>query len=671
MITSKFLCYFCCGFEEENVREKRGLESCIKRLLLLILYMESILKFYIRLILFLLPWFFVPQMYNSFGLAKSGLLIIGGVVGLMIWLIEFLIKKNEVIKWNGLLSWFLVLVMLMGISFLTISSGAKARSMISSSGFGSFVGLLMWLFLWIQIDDKKERMVQFKWLSVSGIVVAIGSLITFMIPGSKLPLVWPKSDPILSIGQNWSLVGSLIGEAVLMLILIIGWLKILLIKLKEKEDFNNYLTEAMGVVFFGLILFLDVYKIIKLGWGYLDIKTTWIIAVESLKNSPLLGIGIGNFYQAFLLFKPLSFNLTKFWSSVFETSSIGLLNLWTEMGILGLGWVLFGLTKLLKKIRNNNFILVFVASLLILLLPIEMLTLVLIFWVFVISGLWTSREVKMKLLVSEKNINVMPYIVGFLLLIGIGFAGYWEARIIVGDIYWMKSVKAASKNDGSGAYNNQIKAIGMNPNMADYRAVYSQTCLALSQNFLTKENLTDADKEQGTVLIQQSVREAKAAIGLDKNNSGYWSNLGAIYKSLIGLVEGAGTWSVQAYQQAVVLNPNDPILKLNLGGLYFGLNDFESADRVFEEVVLNKNDYANGWYNWAYSGKQLGKLEMAINRMKKALELVPADSTDYEAADKILTEWKKELEEKNKTNENKEIPLNEETKPLEEITPTP
>jgi len=31
---------------------------------------------------------------------------------------------------------------------------------------------------------------------------------------------------------------------------------------------------------------------------------------------------------------------------------------------------------------------------------------------------------------------------------------------------------ATVKNDATGAYNNQIKAIGMNPNLADYRAMY-------------------------------------------------------------------------------------------------------------------------------------------------------------------------------------------------------
>jgi len=658
--------------------------------------MKNVLKIYTRLILFLLPFFFVPQIYNAFSLAKSGLLLIGGAIGLILWMVEMFVDKEETVKWNKLMTWLLVLVVLMGITFFMMGVGVRNRSMMTQSGFGTFLGLLIWVFLWLQINNKKEKEIQLRWLSISSIIVAIGSLVAFMIPSSKLPLNLPKSNPIISIGQGWSITGSLLAEAILMFLMVIEWLKRLLAKLKGKEELNQYLMESFGVVFFGLILFLDIYKIVKLGWSYLDIKTAWVIAVESLKNSPLFGVGSGNFYQAFLVFKPASFNLTKLWSMAFDTSAMGILNLWTEVGILGLGWVMFGLINFAKKIKSNDYLLVLIMLLMVLFLPVNLVTLFLVFWVLAFSDIWTLKETKMKLLLGEKNFNVMPFMVALLLLIGIGWGGYWEAKMLIADVYWMKAVKAASKNDGTNTYNYQIKAIKMNSSMADYRAIYSQTSLALAQNFLNKTEISDTDKENGTKLIQYSVSEAKTAINLDQTNAGYWSNLASIYKSLIGLVDGANDWSIQAYQQAIALNPNDPLLKLNLGGLYFGLNDFESADRVFEEVVVSKNDYANGWYNWAYSGKQLGKLELAVNRMKQALQLVPADSSDYETANKVLVEWQKELDEANKkastnketqvnngepvlttpqvlptgTDKEKEIQPNKEMEPPVEVTPT-
>jgi tetratricopeptide (TPR) repeat protein len=252
-----------------------------------------------------------------------------------------------------------------------------------------------------------------------------------------------------------------------------------------------------------------------------------------------------------------------------------------------------------------------------------------------------------------------------------GFGGYWEVKILIADGYWRKAVLAASKNDGTATYNLEIKSIGINPNMADYRAIYSQTSLALAKNFLTKENMTDEDKQSGTTLVQQAVREAKAAVSLDQKNADYWSNLANIYKSLVGMVDGAADWSVQAYQQAIIFDPVDPLVKLDLGGLYYGMGDFESADRIFEQVVSNKNDYANGWYNWAYSAKNLNKLEMAVSRLDQALKLVPADSADYEKASQELTVWKKELDELNAKNKAAATPQTTTPETLKTAQPLP
>lgn len=594
------------------------------------------------------PLFFLPVIYNSFGLGKISFLMISGFLGLLIWLIDVLVSKKEVIKWNRFLIWFLVLLVWMVVSFVIADPGVRMKSMIGQFGLGSFLGLFIWLFLWLQISDREESKKQFLWLSASGIVVAVLSLIAFMIPTTKLPLLWPKSNPVLSISEGWSITGSLLGEIILFLFLGIEWLKRLLNKLKDKADINKYLMEAVGVIFFGLILFLDIYKMTKIGWIFLDGRTAWVIAVESLKNNPIFGVGPGNFYNAFQNFKPNSFNLTKLWASVFDSSSMGILNLWTELGLGGLLLVVVGIINLLKKIKEKGFGTVLIMVLIVLFLPVNLLSLFLMVWVMAFSKLFLIKEAKMKLMVGEKGINIMPYILGLIILGGIGFGGYWETRILIADGYWRKALIAASQNDGTNTYNFEIKAIGMNPNMADYRAVYSQTCLSLARNFLDKEEVSDSDKESGTTLVQQSVREAKAAVTLDQNNPDYWSNLASIYKSLIGVVEGADGWAVQAYQQTISFNPSNPLIKLDLGGLYYGVGDFKLAEMLFEQSIINKNDYANGWYNWAYAAKQQNQLQNAVSRLTQALTLVPADSTDYEKAMEELDTWKKELEELNK-----------------------
>ena len=72
-----------------------------------------------------------------------------------------------------------------------------------------------------------------------------------------------------------------------------------------------------------------------------------------------------------------------------------------------------------------------------------------------------------------------------------------------------------------------------------------------------------------SVLLQQAVREGKSAVSLDGLNANYWTNLATIYRDLIGVVDGAPDWSLSAYQQAVALDPTNPSLRLDMGGLLY------------------------------------------------------------------------------------------------------
>jgi len=263
-------------------------------------------------------------------------------------------------------------------------------------------------------------------------------------------------------------------------------------------------------------------------------------------------------------------------------------------------------------------------------------------WLLAISS--EVKRVNLNLGVGEKKINVAPGIMAVVLVGVVGFGGYWMYRMLLGDIFMRQSLVAATKNDGGTTYNLQIKAIGMNPTNAAYRMTYSQTNMALAQTILANKELTNDDKEKASTLVQQGVREAKAAISLDQLNPNYWNNLATIYRNLIGMVEGAESWSLQAYQQAAALDPVNPSIQMEMGGLLYAAGDYTDAERVFEEVVTSKQDYANGWYNWAYAAKKLNNLTAAVSRLTQALTLVPVDSGDYDSASKELASWNKELE---------------------------
>jgi len=593
----------------------------------------------------LFPIFFLPVVVDVFGFGKNWFLGATALVGLVLWVAELLTAKKYVVRVNKVFWLLLTLTVWAGIVWTRLTLGAQARTLMVPVGWGTMISLLIWVFLWLQVGDKEERGKQLWFLSVSGVLVAVFSLVMFMLPVSKLPILIPKENPILSIGQGWSLAGSLMGEGIFLLLLVCEWLKRLLAKLRNKDGKGKYIVEAVMTAIFGLVMLLDVYRLATTGLVMLDKNSSWVIAAETLKRSPFFGVGLGNFVQAFNLYRPVQYNLTKYWSSGFNTSSMGILNLWTELGIVGLGLMvmLFVAWSKTNKKRSDRFVaLIFLVLLAV--LPTDLMLWFVVVWLLA-GDLFEVQEMKLILNVGEKNLNISPWILSALLMVGVVFGGYHWVRILRGEMFFRDSFVALSKNNGGLTYDLQIKAIGQNNMSAEYRRIYSQTNLSLAQSILSNKEATEDDKQKASTLIQQSVREAKSAIALDGNNALYWTNLATIYKALIGMVEGSSDWSFQAYQQAAALDPVNPLVKLDLGWLLFAAGRYDEADRVFEQVVYSKTDYANGWYNWAYTAKNSNKLADAVQRLTQALALVPVDSGDYDKAAKELAVWQKELDE--------------------------
>ena len=374
--------------------------------------MNKFLRIYTRLVLALMPLFFLPVIYDGFGLGKVSFLVLSGGLGLIFWVVEAIWGKKTEVKFSK--GWWLIV--LLGVwsvvSFLRMSQGAQARSITSPLGIGSLVGLIFWFFLWLQVRSREEYEKQLNWLTVSAVLVGITSLVVFVMPESKLPFNWPKDNPVISISNSWSVTGSLLSEVVLFGFLTVEWVRRLVKKIKNRAEFADYFKEAIVAAFLGLMVVVAGYRLVKLGWLYLDLTTSWVIAVETLKNSPLFGVGLGNFVEAFSRFRPASFNMTDMWVNMFGVSLMGIFHWWTELGLVGLGLILILMVSSWKQ--KNKLGLVLLGSV-VLLTPPVFLTVFLMFWVMA-TFLGETKEAQMILEAGETKKNIMPYIVGLLKL---------------------------------------------------------------------------------------------------------------------------------------------------------------------------------------------------------------------------------------------------------------
>jgi len=591
--------------------------------------------------MFLFPISFLPVVVDGFGFGKNWLWLMLGLVGMVLWVVELLVTKSEKVKYNLPMLLGLVLVIWAGYLWTRESSGGQMSSLMNVGGMGTILATGIWWFLLVQKSDKDDRKVQLNFLSVAGVLVAITSLVVFVLPASKLPMSIPNAEnPWMVLSSAWSLTGSVLAEAILMLFLALEWARRLMKKIKGGE---TYIKEAVLAAVFGLVMMLAIFKTFKAGWVVLDGQSAWVIATETFKRSPIWGAGPGNFIQAFNMFRPATYNASSYWTNAFSMSSSGILNIWTELGIVGLVIVLLLVWMAVVRKKDFDWLRIILIGGVVLFTPITLIGIMMLVWLLA-QKMSEIRNAGLVVKMGEKGFNGAPWVVGLLLVGGSLYAGYWMTRVMLADVYMRQSLVAAAKNDGGTTYNLQIKAIGMNPANADYRRMYSQTNLALATSLLSVETLSDEDKEKASVLIQQAVREGKAAVSLDQQSSIYWSNLAAIYRGIVGAVEGAADYAYQAYTQAVALDPVNPSLRLELGGLLFAAERYDEADRAFEEVVVNKQDFANGWYNWANSAKKMNRIDLAVQRLTQAVALVPKESGDYEKAAKELEEWKKEYE---------------------------
>ena len=588
---------------------------------------------------FLVPLFFLPITAEFYDFNKNYLLWLGVIIGFLFWGIKIVREQKLEVKSSPL---FLPLLfwVIAGVLSTIFSSPNKVEALLLPGGLGTLLGLFLFHFLILNLVEDRQKI--FWALTASAAVLALLAVYQFFGLGEKI--IPASSTLAFAQAKTWTPAGSLLG-VVSLILAVLPPLFFWLFKNLKKNPLKSAVAGLLALVLLaggGLA----VYQMLPgkpAALTLLPYSSSWAIAVETFKQKPLLGVGPVNFISAFNRFRPVSFNQTDFWNLRFGVASSFLFQLWTELGLLGLAafvLLLVSLGKYIKRSKNiSEFAGLITVVFVLLFLPQNF---PLLFALFVLLA-WAS-ETKEKLALSlGGNFRWLP-LSGVILLFSplVWFA----TRAYEGEIYFKKSLSALAKNDGLGTYNNQIKAIQKNPYRVDFRLSYSQTNLALANSIASNPpsgQLTDQDRNNITQLVQQAIREARAATALNPTNAITWENLAQVYRQLINFAQGADQWAIASYQQAVANDPINPRLRLDLGGLFYALGNYDEAQKIFRVVVDLKPDYANGWYNLAAAYREDKKYQQAYQAMQQTLALVPTDSADWQKAKQELDELAKKL----------------------------
>lgn len=641
---------------------------------------------------FILPGFFLPFTQDWYETNKQVLFLSGVLVGMVLWGMRMVTLGEIRIVRSRL-----------GLPLLMLSLATIFSLLLAPSRFVSLVSLSTWVliaspFLYLVYLNTPTSLRDIQKIVVAFLLgSSLLSILTLFYQAIEIGLVTsPSFFPSIKLTPAGSIIN--LNAVQIITIILAG-----LLAYYEKKGFKKVL--CVGVTALALLTLLlsnpwaAPQKPLLLGW-----TESWNVAVGSFKSNPLTGAGPGKYAESFQRFKPLAYNSTENWTIVFGSALNAPLQILTELGLVGTVAFVFLLVVsffLLKEIfltliptknpnenseenpRENTPADIWLKTLtggfagalfVFIFFP---LTTTSIFLFVAATALMeklrfllkpeTSQEVQIWVLAlpvpsinnyngeqtsfeqgrlipdnSPSKTTLAKFVFGVICTLTVFFV-YAFSRSYAAEIKYQESLKAAAASKGTQTYDLQQKAINFNPLEARFHIAYANTNMGIANALASsrKEGLTEEDSKNIGQLINQAVREARRAITLAPNNSIYWENLGNIYRDLRGVAGGSEQWALTSYTQAINLNPYNPRLRIAIGGIYYGMKDWDNAISAFTDSAKLKPDFANAYYNLAWAYRQKGDYIRAFQAMQKTVELTSNDAESSLKAQAEMEEFQR------------------------------
>jgi len=634
-------------------------------------YIKASSLIILSFLLIIFPAFFLTNTTNFFVLPKQFLILTAAIILLILWALRMILENKITIQINP----FNAAIGILGIIAL-ISSFFSVN--VYDSFFQSipFVGILVLYFLFINnAGDKKSIKTAF-YSFILGAVLASAISIFYGLKVYIFPISQIENQYFNSFGSTIQAIIYYVAVFLVVFFTLIPRIKNKL-NIFSAESIFYMLSSLVLIVAIGVSLyqiFSNPQTVVLLPFAYgLQISFAAVSQnSQRFMQSLLLGSGYGTFGVDFSLFKLASFNQQpNIWNVAFPYSSSYALELLATTGILGALAYFFLLFKLIKaKINKKSvlYVVIFILALVSFILPLSISTLFLFFMLiaFYATGLYLEDNkafytVEIKLVAlrkglfvlsenanysydspSERKANVLlPTAFFALILIAVLFIGFFGFKFLRADLTFAQSLKAQNQNDGQKVYDLQRRAIQDFQQRSDFHRIFSQINLALANSVSSSVppgSSPSAQTQQTVVtLLQQSINSGRNAITLSPGLAINWENLSQIYRSLIGISENADQFAISSLEQAIAIDPTNPQLYIQLGGIYYQLNQFDAAQNQFQVAINLKPDLANAYYNLGHALEAKNDLQKALSAYQAVEQLTKNDKASN---DKIKEEIK-------------------------------
>jgi len=597
---------------------------------------------------FILPLFFLPITSEFYEYNKQYLLIISSTVLLLIWAVSSVLERKVRIIRNPFTLPLLAIVASWIVSTIAQTPN-RTEALIDPGNTGTIVALCIYFFSSVDLVRTKKQLdlllnttlASFSLLSVLTILWNTG-LMGKILPWAAFqnPLWSPSANPL---------------STFTLLIVLLPLLAVFIVK--QKENSSKTLGLSIAALLFIVASGMIAYRVFRIPANrpiFLPQSTSWSIAMESLKISPLLGTGPGTYLMDFTRFRPVSYNLTQNWAVRFTSSSNFYLQTLATVGLLGLlaiSFLVIKVASLLAKVAKSSSesalhipaLSSLISALLILVsmffLPPTITAYFLLFTLMIVTV--AALKLTGSSMVHEANIDIVaasesgvrtPILPWVFLVLSLALAipgSIVFAKAYYAEILFQKALTAAAQNQGKNTYDLIYAAIRANNLKDSYRVAASQTNLLLANSAASKKDLTAEERNTITQLVQQAIREAKNAVTLNPTKVTNVENLAGIYQNLLNFAQGADEWSVASYRQAVLLDPTNPNLRISLGGIFYARKNYDEAIRLFQQAADLKPNYANAYYNMSAAYKEKKDYQNAYLAMQNVVNLIDKTTPDF------------------------------------------
>lgn len=628
-------------------------------------FLSSVATILTATIFLLFPLFFLTITTDYFTFPKQILIVGGALLLLVLWGIKVVIEKRITFLLNPLNIPILLFAVVLVLS--TIFSLSSQDAILQAVP----VILLCAIFITTVnfISDKASFTIVVTSLIIGSALSALLSIFAYF-NIYLLPFEAVKNQGFNTHGSPIQYAAYLLPLLVLCVASLIDIVK--KGKLKSITKDYSYILQLVSAVIFAIGLGIVIYQIvvapqkpILLPFNHGFQVAFAAISQDSahMAQSLLVGSGYGTFSTDFTRYITSSFNSLSFWNLTFAFSSSYILELLATTGVLGLFAFAFIFVNFLRsKASPSNplFLATLTVFILTLLIPFSY---TMVFLLFALLSLFVSyrtianakgfdtitlnlvalkqglisvseegeKKSKDNLILPSIILALTVFIAVFVLfyLTGTGATprkGY--IALVSSDIKFAKSFSQEALKSGTQTYNLQTQAITEYPYRSDYYRLFSQINLALAANIVTAQQgkKPSQDVQNNIVaLLQQSINSARQAVTLSPLSSVNWQNLGQIYRNLIGVGQNAEQFAIASYNQASTLNPANPGLRIELGGIYYQLKQWDLAQNQFTIAEQLKADYPNAYYNLGHVLEEKGDLQNAMAQYKIVAQLVAND----------------------------------------------